>query len=74
MVGSSYIISVSGMGDDVPILGALVTLFDGRGLLLFLMMLLYVSKIGSSYIIILSDMGDDVPILGALVTLSDGKG
>ena len=22
---------VSGMGDDVPILGALVTLFDGKG-------------------------------------------
>ena len=62
------------MGDDVPILGALVTLFDGRWLLLFLMMLLYISMVGSSYIISVSGMGDDVPILGALVTLSDGKG
>ena len=25
------IIIVSGMGDDVPILGAVVTLFDGKG-------------------------------------------
>ena len=71
---SSCIIIVSGMGDDVPILGALVTLFDGKGLLLFLMMFLYISMFRSSYIIILSGMGDDVPILGALVTLFDGKG
>ena len=31
MVRSSYIIIVSGMGDDVPILGALVTLFGAMG-------------------------------------------
>ena len=29
MVRSSYIVIVSGMGDDVPIWGAVVTLFDG---------------------------------------------
>ena len=40
MVRSSYIIIVSGMGDDVPIWGAVVTLFGGDGLLLFLMMFL----------------------------------
>ena len=74
VVRSSYIIIVSAMGDDVPILGALVTLFDGKGILLFLMMLLYISLVRSSYIIILSAMGDDVPILGAVVTLFDGKG
>ena len=34
MVGSSNIIIVAGMGDDVPIWGAVVTLFDGKGLLL----------------------------------------
>ena len=34
MVRSSYIIILSGMGDDVPIWGAVVTLFDGKGLLL----------------------------------------
>jgi len=34
MVRSSYIIIVSGMGDDVPILGALVTLLKADGLLL----------------------------------------
>ena len=28
MVRSSYIVIVSGMGDDVPILGAMVTLFN----------------------------------------------
>ena len=39
-VRSSYIIIVSGMGDDVPILGALVTLFGGDELLLFLMIFL----------------------------------
>ena len=33
MVRSSYIIIVSVMGDDVPILGALATLFGGDGLL-----------------------------------------
>ena len=38
------------MGDDVPILGALVTL-KGYGLLLFLMMLIYISMVRSSYII-----------------------
>ena len=62
------------MGDDVPILGALVTFFDGKGLLLFLIMLLYISMFRSSYIIILSGMGDDVPILGALVTLLNAMG
>ena len=30
MVESSYIIIVSGMGDDVPVLVAVVTLFDGK--------------------------------------------
>ena len=74
VVRSSYIIIVSGMGDDVPILGALVTLLEADGLLLFLMMFLYISMVRSSYIIIVSGMGDDVPILGALVTLFDGKG
>ena len=69
MVGSSYIIIVSGMGDDVPILGALVTLLKADGLLLFLMMLLYISIVRSSYIIIVSGKEDDMPILGALVTL-----
>ena len=74
MVRSSYIIIVSDMGDDVPILGALVTLLKADGLLLILMMFLYISMVRSSYIIILSDMGDDAPILGAVVTLFDGKG
>ena len=70
MVRSSYIIIISGMGEDVPILGALVTLLEADGLLLFLMMFLYISMVRSSYdIIIVSGMGDDVPILGALVTL-----
>ena len=69
MVRSSYIIIVFGMGDDVPILGALVTLLEADGFLLFLMMFLYISMVRSSYIIILSGMGDDVPILGAVVTL-----
>ena len=73
MVRSSYIIIVSGMGDDVPILGALVTLFGGDELLLFLMMFLYISMVRSSCIII-SGMGDDVPILGALVTLYGAMG
>ena len=36
----SYIIIVSGMGDDVPILGAVVTLLKADGLLLFLMIFL----------------------------------
>ena len=62
------------MGDDAPILGAVVTLFGGDGLLLFLMMLLYISMIRSSYIIIVSGMGDDAPILGALVTLLHAMG
>ena len=74
VVRSSYIIIVSGMGDDVPILGALVTLFDGDWLLLFLMMFLYIIMVRSSYIIIVSGMGDDVPILGAVVTLFEGNG
>ena len=69
----SYIIIVSGMGDDVPILGAVVTLLKADGLLLFLMMLLYISMVRSSYIIIVSGMGGDVPILGALVTLLEAK-
>ena len=74
MVRSSYIIIVSGMGDDVPILGALVTLLEADGLLFFLMMLLYISMVRSSYVIILSGMGDDVPILGAVVTLLEANG
>ena len=32
IVKSSFIIIVSGMGEDVPILGAVVTLFGGDGL------------------------------------------
>ena len=56
----------------MPIWGALVTLFDGDWLLLFLMMFLYIIMVRSSYIIIVSGMGDDVPIWGALVTLFDG--
>ena len=74
MVRSSYIIIESGMGDDVPILGAVVTLLKADGLLLFLMMLLYISMVRSSYISILSGMGDDVPILGAVVTLYGAMG
>ena len=74
MVRSSYIIIVSSMGDDVPILGALVTLLEANGLLLSLMMFLYISMVRSSYIIIVSGMGDDVPILGALVTLLEAMG
>ena len=74
MVGSSNIIILSGMGYDVPILGAVVTLLEADGLLLFLMMLLYISMVRSSYIIIVSSMGDDVPILGALVTLLEAMG
>ena len=66
---SSCIIIVSGMGDDVPILGAVVTLLKADGLLLFLMMFLFKHMVRSSCIIIVSGMGDDVPILGALVTL-----
>ena len=60
-VRSSYIIIVSGMGDDVPILGALVTLLKADGLLLFLMMFLCKHMVRSSCIIIVSGMGDDVP-------------
>ena len=63
----SYIIIASGIGDDVPILGAVVTLFGGNCLLLFLFMFLYMSMLGSSYIIIVSGMGDVVPILSAVV-------
>ena len=74
MVRSSYIIILSGMGDDVPILGAVVTLLKAGGLLLFLMILLYISMVRSSYISILSGMGDDVPILGAVVTLLKADG
>ena len=48
MVRSSYIIILSGMGDDVPILGAVVTLLKADWLLLFLMMLLYISMVRSS--------------------------
>ena len=65
MVRSSYIIIVSGMGDDVPILGALVTLLKADGLLLFLMMFLFKHMVRSSCIIIVSGIGDDAPILGA---------
>ena len=74
MVRSSCIIIVSGMGDDVPILGAVVTLFVGDGLMLFLMMFLYMSMVRSSHIIIVSSKRDDVPILGAVVTLFGGDG
>ena len=74
MVSSSYIIIVPGMGDDVPILGAVVTLLKADGLLLFLMMFLYISMVRSSYIIIISGMVDDVPILGAVVTLLEAIG
>ena len=74
MVRSSYIIIVSDMGDDVPILGAVVTLFGGDGLLLFLMMFLHISMVRSSYILIVSGIGDHVPILGAVVTLFGGDG
>ena len=74
MVRSSYIVIVSGMGDDVPILGALVTLFGGDELLLFLMIFLYISVVRSLYIIIVAGMGDDVPIWGALVTLLEAMG
>ena len=74
VVRSSYIIIESSMGDDVPILGAVVTLLKADGLLLFLMMFLYISMVISSYIIIVSDMGDDVPILGAVVTLLEAMG
>ena len=35
MVISSYIVIVSGMGDDVPILGALVTLLKAMGYCFF---------------------------------------
>ena len=59
---------LSDMGDDVPILDAVVPLFGGYGLLLFLMMFLYTSMVRSSYIIIVSGMGDGVPILGVVVT------
>ena len=45
----------------MPILGAVVTLLKADGLLLFLMMLLYISMVRSSYISLLSGMGDDVP-------------
>ena len=58
----------------MPILGAVVTLLKAVGLLLFLMMLLYISMVRSSYIIILSGMGDDVPVLGAVVTLLEAMG
>ena len=69
MVRSSYITILSSMGDDVPILGAVVTLFAGKGLLLFLLMLIYISMGISSCIIIASGMGDDVSSSGAVVTL-----
>ena len=73
-VRSSYIIIVSGMGDDVPILGALVALLKADGLLLFFMVFLYISMVRSSYIIIVSGMGDEVPFIGALVTLLKAMG
>ena len=62
------------MGDDVPILGAVVTLLKADGFLLFLMMCLYISMVRSSYIIIVSGMGDEVPFIGALVTLLKAMG
>ena len=58
----------------MPILDAVVTLFGGDGLSLFLMMFLYASMVRSSYIIIVSGIGDDVPILGAVVTLLNAMG
>ena len=62
------------MGDNVPILGALVTLWKADGLMLFLMMFLYIIMVRLSYIIIVSGMGDDLPILGAVVTLLKADG
>ena len=52
----------------------MVTLLEAVGLLLFLMMVLYISMVRSSYIIIVSGMGDNMPILGAVVTLFDCNG
>ena len=76
MVRSSYIMIVFGMGYDVPILGALVTLLKADGLLLFLMMFLCKHMVRSSCIIIVSGMGDDVNIViwssGHLVIWSYG--
>ena len=69
MVRSSYIIIVSDMRDDVPILGCSGDAFGGNGFLLFFMVFLYIGMVRSSYIIIVSGMGDDVPILGAAVVL-----
>ena len=74
MVRSSYIIILSGMGDDVSILGAVVTLLEADGFLLFLMMFLYIIMVRSSYIIIISGIGDEVPSLGAVVTLLEAMG
>ena len=74
MVRSSYIIIVSSMGDDVPIWGALVTLFGGDELLLILMMFLYISMVRSPYIIIVAGMGDDVPIWGGFGDAFKGNG
>ena len=62
MVRLSYIIILSDMGDDVPILGALVMLSGAMGVLFF--MSLYISMARSSYIISVFGMGDDLPILG----------
>ena len=45
MVRSSYIIIVSGMGDDMPILDTVVMLFDSNGLLLYSMMFLNMSMV-----------------------------
>ena len=79
----SYIIIVSGKGDDVPISGAVVTLLEAlvyccfwwyiyleaMGNCCFWWCFLYITMVRSSYIIIVSGMGDDVPTLGAVVTL-----
>ena len=62
------------MGDDVPILGALVTLLNAMGFCCFWWCFLYIIMVGSSYIIILSGMRDDVLILGAPVTLLNAMG
>ena len=51
--------NVSGMGDDVPILGAVVTLLKADGLLLSLMMFLYISMVRSLYIIIVFGIWDN---------------
>ena len=54
MVRSSYIIILSGMGDDVPILGAVVTLLKADGLLLYLVNIVIWLLWSSDQLVILS--------------------